>query len=111
VSFRSEQQEASAKVLMVLNAGARRTATELKDDPLLSGMSGQKISGFLKGLGKRGEAVHYKDNTWGPKKTREMTSTPLSDTPVPTNMRFVINATARTVMLDVGGLRLPVTIE
>jgi hypothetical protein len=111
VSFRSEQQEARAKVLMVLNAGTRRTAVDMKDDPLLVGMSGQKISGFLKGLGKHGEAIHYKDNTWGPKKTREVTSTPLSDTPVPTNMRFVINVAARTVMLDVGGLRLPVTVE
>lgn len=113
MSLRSEKEAVRAKVLMVVNALAKRaTAAQLAEEQLLSGLSAKQVAAHLRTLGNAGEVKHYKDKTWGPIKSRELPTTATkTNGAVPTNMHFVINVSERSIMLDVGGLRLPVTVE
>jgi hypothetical protein len=110
MSLRSEREEKSTKVLMVLNSIGRRVDVhELSKDVLLDGMTNQQIGAFLRFLCARGEVKRYKDKTWGPIKN-EVAQVKTNGVNM-ANMFFVINVTQQSLKLDVGGLRLPVVFE
>jgi hypothetical protein len=120
--YKSEKlkNEERAKVLQVLNAlGGPVSIHEIVDHPLLKGILSTRMAGqYLKYLSAQKE-VRFKGNKmWAPIQKRELPAKQqrkkkqkVEAAEAPAGMFFVLNPTTQTVMLDVGGLRLPVIIE
>lgn len=105
--------ETRAKILMVLNAnGGRMTTEEILDHKLLQSENlNNRSLGINLGFLRREKLVRkYKDKTWASihlDKAEEPSRAAQSQV----EMYFVLNPTAKTLALDVGGIRLPVKVE
>ena len=108
MTIKSEKEEARRKILMVLEAiGKAASAKTLSEHPTLSGMSAKSVAMHLRVIGREKLVRRLRDGSWKPTKQR---ARPETNEGVD-SMFFVINAEARTISLDVGGLRLPVRVE
>jgi hypothetical protein len=115
VQKRTERQ----KLKTTLDAvGEPINVHELLKHPALrgSGISTRSAGQHLKFLAKGKEILFKGKQMWAPLKKRELPAVQQKRkvpkaAEAPSGMFFVLNPELQTVMLDVGGLRLPVIIE
>jgi hypothetical protein len=116
-----QKEEERTKLLQVINAlGGPISVHEIIAHPLLKGTVSTRAAGqHLKYLAKIKEVRFKGKQMWAPIQKRELPAkqqrrkpkTAVAVTEAPSGMFFILNPTTQTVMLDVGGLRLPVIIE
>jgi hypothetical protein len=110
MTIASQKREDRAKILMVLTALGRPVlSATLADHPTLADMSAQKIGSYLRFMVRGKEVRRTRDGSWvaknAPVKAAPDENVSMNDA------FFIIDTQARTIKLDVGGMRLPVRIE
>jgi hypothetical protein len=108
MSKASERAELRAKInTMIETLGRPMTSNELAIHPLLISekMSPKSVAANLRVMPN---IKQFKNGTWGISKKRATDNLP--DEVLP-HMYFVLNITNKSVILDVGGMRLPVRVE
>jgi len=110
---RNQRNEAvQLKIKGVLEALGRPVkSSELIVHPILAGenFSGQRIGAHLRFLQVKKLIRKTKRNMWAPLTTRTAVSVP--ETKELPKMYFVLIPSEQKILLDVGGMRLPVVIE
>jgi len=109
---RREVVEFQTRLLGVLEAiGKPVTTVELQAHPILAPlkMDGRAIGAHLRAMFDRKEIRKLPKKHWAALKSRTAVTVPESKEPP--KMYFVLIPSEQKILLDVGGMRLPVVIE
>jgi hypothetical protein len=110
---REQSFDRQQKLKAVLEAIGRPVSViELSKNPILvsAGILNTILGANLRVLNRNKEVRKLPYRHWAPIKTRTSV-TPTKTSTTPTSMFFVLIPSEQKVLLDVGGLRLPVVIE
>ena len=111
MSEKSEKEEIRARLKGVLEAiGTPVTVKEINEHPILAPLKKDPRAWgqHLLVLANNKEIRRLSDRRWAPLKSRAVVAVHESESP---KMYFVLIPSEQKILLDVGGMRLPVVIE